>query len=389
VAARLRSDRPVFAELSGGLDSSTIVLMADRVLREQNRSAADLQTTSCVYERSETCDEKRFIQAVEEKRGISTNLVHERDQKATLGLNDPEFTGLPNPLHCFPGRYPAVAEQMRSYGAVVLLTGCGGDHLFWSEPDGVPLVADEISQAHFLKAHSAVGAWSVAASAPYYELLFNKALPLAFEARYTGKFNYKVPALPAWLHPRFCREIPFITPSFQKCATWSSAPSKRAQMVLIEHMFRYLGSGFVQEYCDLYVSNPYSHRPLIEFCLGTPVSQFLRNGETRSLMRRAFRDLLPEKTVKRVSKGLLDEAITRALQADSATFLDMSTWQICEREYVVRDRIIEALNRARLGELSLIGNVIRICSLERWLRSLGTARCGKAPVLDQSSLVAG
>jgi asparagine synthase (glutamine-hydrolysing) len=388
VTVRLRSNKPVFAELSGGLDSSTIVLMADHILRKQNRATTDLQTTSCVYEQSESCDETRFIQAVEESRQISTHVVHERDQQITLGLDDAQFSGLPNPLDCFPGRYPAIAQQMKGFDAGVLLTGCGGDHLFWSEADGASLVADHINEGRVLKAHSACRSWSVAGAGSYYELLLRKALPLALESWFPGEFAYKKPTFPAWLHPTFRQKIPPITPSFEKCANWSSAPSQRAQVVFIEHMFRTVGSGFLQSYGGIYISHPYTHRPLVEFCLGTPVSQFLRNGETRSLMRRAFRDLLPAKTAKRVSKGLLDEPITRALQRNCSIISDVGRWQICDREYVVPARITETLKSARLGNLDFIGSVIRLCSLERWLRSLSSARAGDARVLDQSSLVA-
>lgn len=376
VSVRLRADQPVFSELSGGLDSSTIVLMADRILREKHRPPGDLQTTSCVYERSETCDERRFIQLVEERRGINSHLVHERDQRITLGLSDSEFTGLPNALHCFPGRFQKVAAQMSAYNAHVLLTGRGGDHLFWSEADGTPLVADEICHGNMMKAHSACSTWSHAASAPYYELFVKKAFPLAFDSWFPGRSGYKAPALPAWLHSRFHKRLS-MTPGFTWYSSWRSAPSRRAQLFNVEHMFRYLGSGLFHEYGDLYVSHPYSHRPLIEFCLGTPVSQFLRNGETRSLMRRALRDLLPAKTVKRVSKGLLDEAITRALQAESPSDLRLSDWQICERKYVEQTRFMETLKLARLGIADLTGPLLRLFSLERWLRSLSHVRVEK------------
>ena len=373
VKVRLRSNRTVFAELSGGLDSSSVVLMADRVLRQRYRSPAELQTTSCVYEQSESCDERRFIQAVEERRGINTHLVHERDQRATLGLNDPEFTGLPNPLHCFPGRYQAVADQMRTYGAQILLTGRGGDHLLWSQADGTPLIADEISKGHLFRFHSECRTWSLAAGAPYYELL-KRSFSLARESRFPSSYSFMAPELPSWLHPRVHKQLSPITPSFDGFCTWRGDPSKRAQIVSLEHMFRYLGSAFLQEYGNLYVSHPYSHRPLIEFCLGTPVSQFLRHGQTRSLMRRALRDLLPEKIAKRVSKGLLDESINRTLEKEWADVSDTSKWKICERDYVSHDRLNDVLKRARLGNLDLVGSVIRIISFERWLRSLSLAR---------------
>jgi asparagine synthase (glutamine-hydrolysing) len=379
VSVRLRANRPVFSELSGGLDSSTVTLMADDILRQHNRPPGDLQTTSCVYEISQTCDERRFIQTVEERRGIDTHFVHERDQRITLGLEDPEFTGLPNALHCFPGRYQTVAEQMKTYGARVLLTGRGGDHLFWSEPDGAPLVADEIRSGHLLKAHQECRIWSQAMSAPYYEVLLKRALPLTLESRSLSSFTYKAPSLPDWLDPRFEKEVLSITPQFDGCTNWQAAPSRRAQIAFIEHMLRYLGSGFLQEYSDMYVSHPYSHRPLIEFCLGTPLSQFLRHGETRSLMRRALRDHLPHKTAKRVSKGLLDETITRCIRKQWTAVSDTSKWQVCERGYVVSEFMRHALNRVRFGTFDLIGSLIRIFSFERWLRSLEFARCEKTP----------
>jgi len=388
VSARLRSNRPVFAELSGGLDSSSIVLTADQVLRQQSRPAIDLRTTSCIYEQSETCDERRFIQAVEERRDIQTHYVHEQDQRITLGLEEPEFTGLPNALHCFPGRYESVGEQMGTYGARVLLTGRGGDHLFWSEPDGAPLVADEIRSGHFLSAHRECRIWSQAMSAPYYEVLLKRALPLARESQFSSGFTYKAPSAPDWLHSRFHKELPPIMPQFDGCESWRAVPSKRAQIIFIEHMLRYLGSGFFQEYGDMYVSHPYSHRPLIEFCLGVPVSQFLRNGETRSLMRSSLRDLLPHKTAKRVSKGLLDETITRCIRKQWTAASDISNWQVYQRGYIDSGHMRQVLNRVRFGTFDLIGSLIRIFSFERWLRSLNFVRCEKAPVRQEQQLAA-
>jgi asparagine synthase (glutamine-hydrolysing) len=386
VKVRLRAKYPIFAELSGGLDSSTIVLMADRILRSQNRSPDDLQTTSCVYEQSETCDERPFIRAVEEKRGADTLLVHEQDQKITLGLDDPQFTGLPNALHCFPGRYETVARLMQSYNSRVLLTGRGGDHLFWSEADGTPIVADELRKANVFAAHSECRTWSHAASAPYYELLINRALPLAFERLFPRRSLYKRSQMPAWLHPRHRHKFLSATSDFADYATWRAAPTRRAQVFFLQHMFRYLGSGFLQEFDELYVSHPYSHRPLIEFCLAVPVSQFLRDGQTRSLMRRAVQDLLPRKTIKRVSKGLLDEAIVRGLRREWASIADLSNWQVCERGYVTYAHLVETLNKARLGIVDLTGPLVRLFSLERWLRSLRYVRRGDAREMVRAPL---
>lgn len=377
VRVRLRAKDPVFSELSGGLDSSTIVLTADQILRSQGLPPSTLQTVSCVYEQSKTCDEQPFIESVAEKRGVESHLVHEQDQKITLGLDDPQFTGLPNALHCFPGRYPKTAAIMRSCDARVLLTGRGGDHLFWSEADGTTIVADQIRQGNIFKAHSECLAWSQVASAPYYELFINRAFPLALESIFPRRSRYQCPIVPHWLHSKYKGQIHSIIPDFAGYSNWRGAPSKRAQVVFLEHMFRYLGSGFLQEYDELYFSHPYSHRPLVEFCMATPISQFLRHGQSRSLMRRAFQDLLPAKTARRASKGLLDEGFTRALQREWASVLATLQWQICEREYVSFKSLMESLNQVRLGILDLTGPLLRLFSLERWLRSLRNVRTGK------------
>lgn len=371
VRVRLRSKYPVFSELSGGLDSSAIVLTADQILREKNESPQSLQTVSCVYEESKSADEHSFIRAVEERRAVETHLIHEKDQRITLGLDNPCFSGLLHTVRCcFPGRYQTVSTLMGQYNARVLFTGNGGDHLFWSAPQGETLVADELLRLNLVNAHRQCCIWSRAANIPYYEFLaakvFGSALGSVFPRRYFGER----PDLPMWVHPRHRRTMLTQDADFDGFTNWRASPSKRAQVFVLDRMFRMLGSGFGEDYPQIYVSHPYSHRPLVEACLGMPVSQFLRFGQTRSLMRRALRDLLPQKTANRVSKGLLDETIARALRREWPNISNLSEWQVCQRGYVVQSHLVEALRQVRLGILHLFGPLIRLFSLECWLRSL-------------------
>lgn len=376
VKVRLRAKQTIFAELSGGLDSSAIALTANRILRDQNQPIDKLRTVSCVYEESETCDELPFIRAAADRLSIDPILVQEHDQQITLGLDDPQFTGLPNPLHCFPGRYQTVAAHMRRHNARLLLTGRGGDHLFWSEADGSPIVADELRSANVLRAHTECRSWSHAAGIPYYELLAKRALPMAIESLFPNRFSYKRSNLPKWIHSRHAKRLITDNPDFSGYQAWCAIPSKRSQVFFVQHMFRYFGSGCLQEFDEMYISHPYSHRPLIEFCLALPIVQFLHNGESRCLMRRALSEVLPAKIAKRVSKGLLDETIVRALRKESTKIATLSNWQVCERGYVNHAELLRSLNKVRVGILDLIGPLIRLFSLERWLRSLLSAHIG-------------
>src|SRR5256885_4258588 len=69
VRRRLRSDSPVLAELSGGLDSSSIVCMADDILATGGAETPRLDTLS-IYDKTEpNGDDWIYFRKIEEKRG--------------------------------------------------------------------------------------------------------------------------------------------------------------------------------------------------------------------------------------------------------------------------------------------------------------------------------
>jgi asparagine synthase (glutamine-hydrolysing) len=69
VACRLRSDRPIWSELSGGLDSSSIIFMADKIQAEESGSSQPITTLSFVHDPSVTFFDRRFMEVVEKARG--------------------------------------------------------------------------------------------------------------------------------------------------------------------------------------------------------------------------------------------------------------------------------------------------------------------------------
>ncbi len=389
VRVRLRATHPVFAELSGGYDSSTVVLVADAIRRGWNQSPEGLKTLSCVYETSRSCDEHAFIRAVEDRRGVRTLLISERDQWITMGLTDPDgttprFTGIPNAIHCFPGRYPTFAARMRERGARVLLTGLGGDHLFWSQPDAAPVIADALWAGDLRGAHREGRHWSRVTGVPYHRLVFGKALTNLLATRYPNAWPYLRPRAPAWLGHGYRDRVSSLVRDANAVNDWTTRrggagtavpPSQYARLFMFEMLFRMSGAGHYSEYDALYVSHPYTHRPLIEFCLSVPVTQHLRDGQGRSLMRRALRDLLPERTATRVSKGELDETLLRAVRREWVPSFDVRRWRVCERGFVEPQALARGLQQMRLGFIpgreQLQGGALGgVFALERWLRSL-------------------
>jgi asparagine synthase (glutamine-hydrolysing) len=84
---------------------------------------------------------------------------------------------------------------------------------------------------------------------------------------------------------------------------------------------------------------------IVEFCLATPTDQFLRDGEQRSLAKRAFADRLPEQVLQNRFRGLQ--------AADWHESLSASRDRIAaELERLQEsDLAVEALDTARLRSL--------------------------------------
>jgi len=119
------------------------------------------------------------------------------------------------------------------------------------------------------------------------------------------------------------------------------------------------------------VSHPYLHRPLVEFLQAIPYEQRVRPGESRSLMRRSLRDLLPEKILRRQGKKGPEEALFRAVARQwpclHPIFKDAL---VCASGYMDADALQAALERVRHGCEKHSFAVIQTISLEFWLRAL-------------------
>jgi len=371
VRVRLRAKGRVFCELSGGLDSSSIALLADRILRDKNAAPETLRTISCVYSQSETCDESYFIRLIEEKRGVPSIYVHEEEQAFCLGLNKASFTGLPNIFDTCPGRFPTFRGHMQTHGADVLLTGFGGDHIFGNHPDATPLVAEHLYAGHLRTAHRECQEWSRFLGVPYFRLFFLQALPLLLGTLIRSDAPCKPlqSAPPAWVRDRREPESEASLPAVGKKFA-RPTPSRRYQTAVLQSLFDSICTGQWNGHGDIYVSHPYTHRPLLEWCLGVPLSQFLRNGETRSLMRRAMREILPPRVLLRKGKGSIYEPYARALAREWTGLRNIEKWEICRRGYAVPERFKQSLNelRCRLAEGMI--PALRALMMEGWFRSL-------------------
>ena len=130
VRCRLRGKGPVWADLSGGLDSSSIVCMAQILSRNHKFPDIDLETFSVIYDDLAECDERSFIEAVVNQYGSYANYMSGddfwilRDFPENLSYFDEPTTGL-----LLAARQKAFSTELFKKGVRIVIRGHGGDHV--------------------------------------------------------------------------------------------------------------------------------------------------------------------------------------------------------------------------------------------------------------------
>lgn len=371
VACRLRSDRPIWSELSGGLDSSSVILMADQIKAEDESSATPVKTISFVHDLSATFYDQRFIEVVEKTRGRCGIHLGLGEHWIKLASPDEGFIPLPLSGICVSHLNRSLCQRMEDDGARVLLSGLGGDQVTWSNLEPGPELGDLLFNLRPVELHRRLQVWSEATHLPYIQLLSQEVILPFLPVRLRARFQNQI-QLSEWLDPDFVKrtnlEERLVLP---KDPFGFKLPSKRLQSSRIWYIVMNIARGTHFEHAAFEKTYPFLHRPLVEFVMNVPITQKLRPDQTRSLMRRALKNMLPQRILERRSKGTTGEALCRGVANEWSNIrplLDDS--RLGHRGYVNVNALAQALDRTRHGIEFNISTLMQALALEVWLRSL-------------------
>jgi asparagine synthase (glutamine-hydrolysing) len=354
----------ILAQLSGGMDSSSIVCLSDSMRRSGGCGTQDLVDTISYFDDTEPhWNERPFFSAVERNRGKTGFHVDVSKRKRSFkGISRSER------LCCGPGGDSSTLlaeDQLETLigprGYRVILSGIGGDELLGGVPTVIPQLADFAFSGQVRKLFSVALAECLSTKAPILQLLFKTAV---FTAElYLPEFQLSSKLTPPWLTThgkKLLRKsiaprspVRFWPPGYPSAiesgATWWKVLDSMPHLVpssLTRYEYRY----------------PYLDRDLVDFLFRVPKDQLVRPGRRRSLMRSALKTIVPVEVLERRRKGYLSR--TQALSL------------VEEREEITSKMASSLLSSYRLTDPTVLRRHLSAVGSrheERWVPTLTRA----------------
>jgi asparagine synthase (glutamine-hydrolysing) len=369
VHRRLRADSPVLADLSGGLDSSSIVCMADDIFTKEGAEAPGVDTFSYYDGNEPGEDDFAHLTKVEDKRGKRGLHVDLKGVGDSLSLDYPAFVATPG-FGCRSELKAALSDLIRKGKYRVMLAGTGGDEMNGQPLDPCLLMADMLIDLRFADLAKHLMSWSLLSKRPLIQLLLQslaQLVPVTVRSKMLEQGK-----LEPWINRRFARHhrisarqmgdvrgLRLFRPGIRD--------ARQTFIALTRHM-TYLAPSVVE------VRYPYLDQTLVEFLSTIPLDQLLRPGQRRSLMRRALASILPAEILSRKTKAAAARCYSVSLEKHWDTVERMFASPLsCRLGYLDRHKVCVSLAAMKNGQMPTHSlRLLKALSLELWLREVAT-----------------
>jgi asparagine synthase (glutamine-hydrolysing) len=364
VRVRIATGTPVYAELSGGLDSSSVVCMAERLRAQAGGALPAVSTFSYTYE---NCPDEKYFREVERFCKIDGDHL-ELDQNSVV--TDHQAGALPT---WWEPRFRELSRRMAAAGAGVLLTGQLGDLIMGNSIDDSSQVTEWLAGGHLWRAAQEAYAWGRSMQVPLYPILWRSlreacgswAPPISPHASVGAIPVSSDDSLAAGFRTRVAAHLE------EDSGGWrQAAPGRRRRFRAVSEMLRDRVLQTPSSLQHISYAHPYAHRPLVEFMLTIPARVVCRPDQPRRLMRRAFAGLLPPLILSRKSKASYGSTYAQALMPLAAELLrSPGRIQLVELGYVERHSLIDRLEKFQNGLECNEFQLRPLLLLEFWLRN--------------------
>lgn len=313
VRCRLRSIHPIGLKMSGGLDSGSVGCVAARLLRERGEN---LLTYSMIPVKEEYCffdpkrtiaDETPFIETIKKQEdNIIGHYIKGENTHALTGLKN-DFLRFDRPVAPITCRDVSINmhKTAQSHNVRVILTGANGNGtISWNGKGYLGKLARQgkwVSLAKAVTDKCSVYHLGVLSTLKHEVIKLN--IPdILWRIIQNRKFEAGDWRQNLFINPDFAsriniKEIMMANNSWPIGRSFPDTKKNRYKMINPEKReINVILTEFAACY-NMESRNPTIDKRVFEFCLGIPDEQYIRNGKSRMLIRRAMKGIVPEKVL--------------------------------------------------------------------------------------------
>lgn len=306
VRLRLQSDVPVGTCLSGGLDSSAIVCVANQILFGKNKPERTVitekqKTFSACYD-DKSVDERQWITSVVDKTGAQPFQIFPdadglfAELKTLIWHQDEPVAG--SSIYA----QWCVMRRAREAGIVVMLDGQGGDEVmggyqryYWAYMAG--LLRSGRWKTFIQTSLQPWGTNSAPSRGDWLGLAY-AGLPSGLQDRVN--LNQKQSQAHSWLGDNFRQRYGY-KQGYSQHPTWlGQALERDLTSDCLPSLLKYEDRNSMAHSIEARV--PFLDYRLIEFMASLPDHMKIRQGQTKWLLRQALQDVLPPEVYQRRNK---------------------------------------------------------------------------------------
>jgi len=368
IRCRLRSCGPIGSYLSGGLDSSSVSVVANELLREQGRTEP-LDTFSLVFP-GMSCDESQYIQETVKHAGLRSHLFPPvpigMDYYNQQASRYQDFPGWPNG----GAMSSPIGEGLRQAGTQVVLTGWGGNECV--EGSGSYMMTELAREGKLLKLVRTAKAEASIADAPWWRLALDygvrpnipSAVRRALRPLRRGRCQF------GWLPTEFLGRTALLSRVQAFAAPRGASP---VQQAMHSHFYSGWSAHFHESwdrdaaFLGLEERHPFFDRRLAEFAFALPEQQRSHRGLVKIVLRNALQGRLPESVIGRRGQADFSPVFTGAVDAlDGQDPFPGSA--IMARGWIIPFELSSFLQNARAGNLDDLWKLWAAIGIEIWCR---------------------
>jgi len=271
VRLRLRADVPVGAALSGGLDSSSIVLTIPKI-----KNNISLSTFSVVYDEA-NISERKYVEAVLEHEAVKGHIIqpsfldYEKDRRNVLWQQEEPYNGIG-----VEAQY-AMFAAVRKSGTKVMLDGQGADEI---------LAGYEKFYLGILKSETGL----LKKLNTLFRLVYLHQIP--WKKSWNDLRNY-------FLTKKKKQHYPWLKLSPNPKELFRRS-KENSVLAMSKNLISELGLNGLLRYEDKNAMSfgiesrvPFLDHELVEFCLSLPDNLKIRNGIRKWILRESRKEMLP------------------------------------------------------------------------------------------------